>query len=170
MEQLQTYIAKAMAGAIPYLGAFLGIFNYVLFPDKAILTSACAVGALIILDIITKYVALSHQAGGYMKAVRNCSISSNKLWEGTRIKLYSYLVVAILVGLSYRVVQLEQLSVFLASVVYSILFLREAQSVLENLCDAGADFRWLLRWTKNKQDQIFDQEGIGEEDDNNETI
>ena len=170
MEQLQTYIAKAMAGAIPYLGAFLGIFNYVLFPDKAILTSACAVGALIILDIITKYVALSHQAGGYMKAVRNCSISSNKLWEGTRIKLYSYLVVAILVGLSYRVVQLEQLSVFLASVVYSILFLREAQSVLENLCDAGADFRWLLRWTKNKQDQIFDQEGITEEDDNNETI
>ena len=170
MEQLQTYIAKAMAGAIPYLGAFLGIFNYVLFPDKAILTSACAVGALIILDIITKYVALSHQAGGYMKAVRNCSISSNKLWDGTRIKLYSYLVVAILVGLSYRVVQLEQLSVFLASVVYSILFLREAQSVLENLCDAGADFRWLLRWTKNKQDQIFDQEGITEEDDNNETI
>ena len=170
MEQLQTYIAKAMAGAIPYLGAFLGIFNYVIFPDKAILTSACAVGALIILDILTKYVALSHQAGGYMKAVRNCSISSNKLWEGTRIKLYSYLVVAILVGLSYRVVQLEQLSVFLASVVYSILFLREAQSVLENLCDAGADFRWLLRWTKNKQDQIFDQEGIDEEDDNNETI
>lgn len=79
-------------------------------------------------------------------------------------------MVAILVGLSYRVVQLEQLSVFLASVVYSILFLREAQSVLENLCDAGADFRWLLRWTKNKQDQIFDQEGIDEEDDNNETI
>ena len=170
MEQLQTYIAKAMAGAIAYLGAFLGTCNYVLFPDKAILTSACAVGALIILDIITKYVALSHQAGGYMKAVRNCSISSNKLWDGTRIKLYSYLVVAILVGLSYRVVQLEQLSVFLASVVYSILFLREAQSVLENLCEAGADFRWLLRWTKNKQDQIFDQEGIDEEDDNNETI
>ena len=170
MEQLQTYIAKAMAGAIPYLGAFIGICNYVLFPDKAILTSACAVGALIILDIITKYVALSHQAGGYMKAVRNCSISSNKLWDGTRIKLYSYLVVAILVGLSYRVVQLEQLSVFLASVVYSILFLREAQSVLENLCDAGADFRWLLRWTKNKQEQIFDQEGIDEEGDNNETI
>ena len=81
-----------------------------------------------------------------MKAVRSCTISSNRLWEGTKIKIFSYLIVAILAGLSYRVVQLEQLSIFFATVVYSIIFLREAQSILENLCDAGADLKWLLIW------------------------
>jgi len=105
-----------------------------------------------------------------MKAVRACSISSNKLWEGTRIKLFSYLVVAILAGLSYRVVQLEQLSIFFATVVYSIIFLREAQSILENLCDAGADLKWLVIWTKKKQDQILETEIEKKEDNNDETI
>lgn len=173
MEQFHTYIAKAMAGSTPYIGAFIGMCSYVLFPDKAFLTAACAVGAVIILDILTKYVALSHKAGGYMKAVRNCTISSNRLWEGTKIKIFSYLIVAILAGLSYRVVQLEQLSIFFATVVYSIIFLREAQSILENLCDAGADLKWLLIWTRKKQEQILESEEIDlkkKEGQNNETI
>jgi len=156
MEQLYDYLEKFISGVKPVAGFLIGALSYILFPDQAFFTAACAVGAAIVLDIVTKYVALSVKAGGYMKAVRSCSISSNKLWDGTRIKLFSYLVVAILAGLSYRVVQLEQLSIFFATVIYSIIFLREAQSILENLCDAGADLRWLVVWTKKKQDQILE--------------
>lgn len=47
-----------------------------------------------------------------------------------------------------------------ATVVYSIIFLREAQSILENLCDAGADLKWLLIWNRKKQEQIFESEDI----------
>lgn len=169
MEQITLYADKFLSGTKPIWGFFMAACSYILFPEQAYLTAALAVGAVIVLDIVTKYVALSAKAGGYMKAVRNCTISSNRLWDGTRIKLFSYLVVAILAGLSYRVVQLEQLSIFFATVVYSIIFLREAQSILENLCDAGADLNWLLIWTKKKQKQILESESTGEtEESNNE--
>lgn len=92
MNQFIEYAEKFLSGAKPFWGVFVGGCSYILFPDRAFFTAACAVGAAILLDIITKYVALSAKAGGYMKAVRNCSISSNKLWDGTKIKLFSYLV------------------------------------------------------------------------------
>jgi hypothetical protein len=66
---------------------------------------------------------------------------------------------------------LHQASVFLATVVYTVIFLREAQSILENLCDAGADFKWLLLWAKKKERQILeDDKEIEKESDDDERI
>lgn len=152
------YIEKLISGSKPLWAFFISCFNYVLFPDKAYQTAAIAVGGAIILDIITKYIALSKMAGGYQRAVKTKMIWSKTLWDGTRIKLVSYLIVFILAGLSYRVTMLTQVSVFLATVVYTVIFLREAQSILENLCEAGADLNWLLLWTKRKEEQILDRE------------
>jgi hypothetical protein len=67
-------------------------------------------------------------------------------------------VVFILTGLSYRVTFFTQVSVFMATVVYTVVFLREAQSILENLCDAGADLQWLLIWTRKKEKQILEDD------------
>ena len=39
-----------------------------------------------------------------------------------------------------------------------MMFLREGQSVIENLVDGGADLKWLLFWMKKKEDQILDSE------------
>ena len=152
------YIEKLISGSKPLWAFFISFLNYVLFPDKAYQTAAIAVGGAIILDIITKYIALSKEAGGYRRAVKNRMIWSKTLWDGTRIKLVSYLIVFILAGLSYRVTMLTQASVFLATVVYTVIFLREAQSILENLCEAGADLKWLLLWTKRKEEQILEKE------------
>lgn len=156
MDQFYDYAAKALTGCKPIVAFIMTGLYYLLFPDSAFATAAYAVGICMFIDIVTKYVALSTKAGGYIKAVKTCKIRSSALWHGTRIKIYSYLVVAILVGLSYRVVQLEQLSIFFGSFVYSILFLRETQSIVENLIDAGAPLRWLLLWTKRKQKQILE--------------
>ncbi len=158
MDQFFCYFTKALSGAKPFLGCIIAGLNYVLFPTSAFATSAFAVGIAMLLDIITKYVALSKQSGGFMKAVKARRIRSEALWHGTKIKLFSYLVIAILAGLSYRVVQLEAVSVFFATVVYSILFLREAQSILENLCEAGAQMQWAVVWAKKKQEDILDNE------------
>jgi hypothetical protein len=152
------YFEKLLDGAKPAWAFFITLINYILFPDQAFKTAALAVGAAIILDILTKYMALSEQEGGMKKAFKKKIINSNRLWEGTKIKLFSYLVVFILAGLSYRVTMLHQASVFLATVVYTVIFLREAQSILENLCDAGADFNWLLLWTKKKEKQILEDD------------
>jgi len=152
------YFEKMITGAKSYWAFFIALINYVLFPDKAFQTAAMAVGAAIILDIITKYMALVEEAGGLKSAIGNRTINSNRLWEGTKIKLISYLVVFILAGLSYRVTMLQEASVFLATIVYTVIFLREAQSILENLCDAGADLDWLLIWTKKKERQILEDD------------
>ena len=103
------YIEKLISGSKPLWAFFISFLNYVLFPDKAYQTAAIAVGGAIILDIITKYIALSKEAGGYRRAVKNRMIWSKTLWDGTRIKLVSYLIVFILAGLSYRVTMLTQL-------------------------------------------------------------
>jgi hypothetical protein len=158
MDQFYDYIHKSITGIKPLIAFAISVFNYLLFPDGAFQTAAYALGVCMLLDIFTKYVALSATSGGYIKAVKSCRIRSQALWHGSRIKIYSYLIVSIIVGLSYRVVQLEQLSVFFGTVVYSVLFLREAQSILENLVEAGADLDWLLLWTKKKEKQILDLE------------
>jgi len=152
------YFEKLIEGAKPVWAFFITLINYILFPDQAFKTAAMAVGAAIILDIFTKYMALSEQEGGLKNALKKKIINSNRLWEGTKIKLFSYLIVFILAGLSYRVTMLHQASVFLATVVYTVIFLREAQSILENLCDAGADFNWLLLWAKKKEKQILEDD------------
>jgi len=166
MEQFTLYTAKVFSGTTPIFGCILAAINYILFPDEAFMTAAIAVGVTIILDIITKYVAIAAQEGGYLKAVKNKKIRSDALWCGTKIKIYSYLVVAILAGLSYRVVQLEQVSVFFATVVYSILFLRETQSIVENLCDSGAHLGWLSEWAKRKEKIILDEQDEPIKDEN----
>jgi len=172
-DGMTDYYEKMITGAKPYWAIFIALINYVLFPDKAFATAAMAVGVAIILDILTRYMALVEEAGGLKPAIGNRTINSNRLWKGTRLKLVSYMVVFILAGLSYRVTMLQQVSVFLATVVYTVIFLREAQSILENLCDAGADLEWLLIWTKKKEKQILEddkQVKDEKEDDHDERI
>jgi hypothetical protein len=158
MEQLNQYFEKVISGAKPILGSIIAAITYVIFPDRAYQTAAMSVGIAMLLDIITKYMALSHEAHGYRNAVKTRKIYSQTLWLKTRIKLTSYLIIAILAGLAYRVSYLEQIGVFFSTVVYAVIFLREAQSILENLSDAGADVKWLIKWTKKKQKSILEDE------------
>lgn len=160
MKDWTNYFDKLCSGLTPIIGCVGGALNYVLFPDHAFLTAFGAVGVAILLDIATKYLALSKTGGGFREATKTRVIDSNKLWRGTSIKLVSYLIVFILAGLSYRVTMLSQVSVFLATVIYSVIFLREAQSILENLCDAGADLNWLLIWVRKKEKQVLEDDDI----------
>lgn len=157
---MDEYIDKTLSGSKPFIATILSGIGFLIFPDKAYETAAIAVGIAMLLDIITKYMALSHEAHGYKNAVKKRLIFSGTLWKKTRIKLASYLIIAILAGLAYRVTPLAQVGVFFGTVVYAVIFLREAQSILENLYDAGADVGWLIRWTKKKQEKILEEENI----------
>jgi len=163
---LQDYIDKVLEGAKPFVAFLISAFCYLLFPDQAYQTAAIAVGVAMLLDIFTKYMALSYECHGYKNAVKNKMIFSGTLWSKTRIKLTAYLVIAILAGLAYRVSPLQQVGVFFGTVVYAVIFLREAQSILENLYDAGADVGWLIRWTKKKQSKILEEDSFEETLDN----
>lgn len=163
MDQFLHYVDRVVSGTKPFWGTIIAALTYVMFPDKAYSTAAIAVGIVMLLDVFTKYVALSHEANGFKNACKTKKIFSGTLWQKTRIKLFSYLIIAILSGLSYRVTPLKQVGVFFGTVVYSVIFLREAQSILENLADAGADVRWLIRWTKKKQVKILEEDGMESE-------
>jgi hypothetical protein len=158
MTQLQEYFSKALDGSNPMIGLVLSAVSYLLFPDQAFFTSIIAVGVAMILDILTKFWSLAKQNEGYREAVKKRVIYSKTLWDKTKIKLFSYLCIMILAGLSYRVAPLKEMGIFFATVVYAVMFLREGQSVIENLVDGGADLGWLLFWVKRKQKQILESE------------
>lgn len=156
MVEVQTFFAKLWESINPFLTFIWVAICWVMFPDAAYVPAAIAVGAAVILDILTKFYALAANNGGYIKATKNKIIYSDILWRKTKTKLFAYLVVMILSGLSMRVAPLEQMGIFVATIVYSVIFLRECQSNVENLIDAGAE--WLvpfLFWLRKKERGIL---------------
>ena len=145
---MPTYIEKAWEGGKPFWAFAIATINYLLSPDKTFATALGCVLIAAVFDIVTRFWAIGQHGTG---------LSSQKFWAGTSIKLVSYLVIAVLAGLSYRLAPfLQQPSIYLWSVAYAVMFLREVQSIVENMCDAGADLQWLLLWTKRKGQQILE--------------
>lgn len=165
--ELKEYILKAVSGLKLFISIILTTLNYIMFPELAYKNAAIALGIAVLMDIFSKYVSISIKSGGLRKAFKEGKIFSKTLWEGTRVKLIAYLSISIMVGASYRLNTLPEsfpsVSKFMATVVYTVLFLREFQSMLENFRDAGADVDWLLLFAKRKEKEIFKKEGMESE-------
>ncbi len=157
---------KSIQETNPILSILIGTLTYVLFPEQAYLTAFCAVLAIMVLDVVTKYYSISVNHGGLWKSIKLKHINSNKMWEGTSRKIFTYMIIFIMIGLSYRVSPVAGAASFLGTIVYSLLFLRECQSILENLEDAGADVGWLLLIVKKRKNKILEDEGVKEDAEN----
>lgn len=149
------YINKAFSGVKPILGAICGFISYIIFPEKVYLMSLVAVLSAAGMDIFTKSYSICKNNGGYRNSVKQKKLFSKSLWKGTEIKIVSYLSIAILTGLAYRVIYLKEAGIVLASFVYSVMFMREFQSNIENLIEAGADLHWLLLFSKKKNKELM---------------
>lgn len=154
-KNIMEYLEKAFTGTKPILGAVTGIICYVCFPDRAYMLALTAVMAASFLDIITKSYSIIKKNGGYKNAIKNKELFSKSLWLGTERKIVSYTVVAILTGLSYRVIYLKEVGIMIGTFVYSVMFMREFQSNVENLIEAGADLHWLLLFSKKKNRELM---------------
>ncbi|MDF2889799.1 MAG: hypothetical protein K0R80_166 [Clostridia bacterium] len=167
MNEFQHFVRQLWDNVSPILACIWAFFFWMMFPDAAYIPAAIAVGIAIGLDLFTKLYALARKNGGYLKAIDKHIIKSDTLWRKTSIKLYSYLVIFILAGLSARVTPLEIVGVGVATFAYSVIFIRELQSNAENLIEAGADWlRPFLSWTKQKEKDIYVQAGIAPEQKN----
>lgn len=155
IKNVYEYISKAFTGAKPFLGAIGGFISYTIFPEKMYLLSLIAVLAASLMDIATKIYSICKKYGGYRNAVKLGKVFSKSLWKGTEVKIVSYLAIAILTGLSFRVIYIEEAGIILASFVYSVMFMREFQSNIENLIEAGADLDWLLLWSRKKNKDLM---------------
>lgn len=121
------------------------------------MTGFFIVAGTIIFDTITKMQAISIECGGYVKARKAKRLISRLWWAGLFKKLQTLFYVSILAGLSYRLSPLSEAGIFLATFAYAMMFLREAQSVLENMDDAGHDVGWFLVFVKKKQTDLMDR-------------
>jgi len=155
IKNMIDYIEKAFTGVKPIFGVILSFLFYIMFPEKAYMVSLGAVLAAAFMDIITRNYSIIVKYGGYRKAVESGKLFSKSLWIGTEKKIMAYLTIAILTGLSYRVIYLKEAGIFLASFVYSVMFMREFQSNIENLVEAGADLHWLLLFSKKKTKELM---------------
>lgn len=162
---MNEYLKNAFDNVQPIAALFLSAVTYVLFPESSYLTAFCAVVGVMVLDIFTKYYSIAVHHGGLWKSIIGKFINSNDMWIGTSRKIFAYLIIFIMVGLSYRVSPIAGVSSFLGTVVYSILFLRECQSILENLDDAGSDVKWLLAIVKHRKEKILEEEGVAKDDE-----
>jgi len=158
------YLKSAFGNVQPFWAVFLSAVMYVMFPESGYLTAFCAVLGVMTLDVVTKYYSIAVHHGGLRKSIKGKFINSNSMWVGTSRKIFAYLIIFIMVGLSYRVSPIAGVASFLGTVVYSILFLRECQSILENLDDAGSDVKWLLAIVKKRKNRILEDEGVNEND------
>lgn len=157
IKNVYRYLEKAFTESKPVFAFVFSCISYVIFPDDLHLWALVAVLVASLMDIFTKSYAICKTNGGYRNAVEIKRLFSKDLWKGTEIKIVSYLSVAILTGISYRLIYLKEVGVIFASFIYTIMFMREFQSNIENLIEAGADLHWLLLWSKKKNKDLMKQ-------------
>lgn len=162
------YFREAIEKAQPFFVAVGSMISYLIFPDAAYVPAVIGLGIAMLLDIITKYYAISVENNGYRNARRTGAISSRTMWEGTKRKLVSYAIMTILCGVSVRVAPIASAAVFLSTVVYTIMFLREAQSCAENMVKAGhTEWSWIKQILQSREQKMLEKENIlgGEEEE-----
>lgn len=150
MMDIMEYIRKTAETCKPILVGVVTFLFYILFPEPAYLVAFQALLWTMGLDFLTKVWAIRHDP--------KAKLSSKSFMSGTLRKIFAYMAVFILTGLSYRVAPVASAAVFLGTFVYTIFFLREAISVIENLCDAGHDLDWLLLVVKKRHDKVMEDE------------
>ena len=119
---------------ISSVGAFLYRF---LFPEKQYLYGAGAVLIIMVLDLATKLFSLSRQGGGLRQSLAEKKISSRAFARGTFDKLLVFGIMMIICGCAYRLTIIDAIAVWFTQLVYTLMFLRDLLSILENLRDAG---------------------------------
>ncbi len=140
------------------VGAFLYKF---LFPEKQYLYGAGAVLIIMVLDLATKLFSLSRQSGGLKQSLAEKKISSRAFSRGTFDKLLVFGIMMIICGCAYRLTIIDAIAVWFTQLVYTLMFLRDLLSILENLRDAGVSgLRIFEKAVKKKMGEYVDEEDI----------
>ena len=106
---------------------------YLLEPDAAFL----AVWIAVLVDLLTRLVAIAAQNHGFIRAVKGGHISSKKAFLGSFVKLVAYFSLGVIATQAQYVAYLEVAAVMTKTVIYAFLFTVEVISIMENLLDMG---------------------------------
>lgn len=135
---LLDYTKKLFQNEILVVLSLIGTILYrFFFPEQQYLFGALAVFAIMALDLLTKLIALSKQNKGFFKAIKKHKITSAAFAKGTFDKLIIFAVMLIICGCAYRLVVIADIAVWFTQIVFTLMFLRDLLSIIENLSDAG---------------------------------
>ena len=157
------YLKKLFQVDVLFLISGLGAFLYkFLFPEKQYLYGALAVLVIMVLDLATKLFSLSRQGGGLKQSIAEKKISSRAFARGTFDKLLVFGIMMIICGCAYRLTVISEVALWFTQLVYTLMFLRDLLSILENLRDAGVGgLRIFEKAVKKKMGEYAD---VDEED------
>jgi hypothetical protein len=156
MYELFNKVCDTVRPAMAFIGAAI---TYLLFPDTSFIGWCAAVWIAMLLDLFTRWRVIFKKNGGVVKAFQSKAWNSHDMFEKSKDKIITYLVIMVLAGLSYRLIDIPFISNAVATVVYAFLFFREFISNIENLIEAGADYlKPLLFWVKKKEKDVLKKE------------
>lgn len=148
------YISKLFGNDILVGLAAVGtLFYSFFFPETAYLYGAIAVLIIMVLDLLTKLFSLSRQAGGARKAFKSGCINSRSFFRGTLDKLLVFGVMLIICGCAYKLTIIAEIAIWFTQLVFTLMFLRDVLSILENLTAAGCDVGIFKRVVQKKMDE-----------------
>ena len=130
---------KSLFDSPPLLfgSVFFGIITSFLFSETFVFTATISMIIMIGLDALTRLYAQSRKSGGFIKAIKNKSISSRKLFDGTIEKLVILGVLLIMRGCAYMLSPISLPAQVLTYGFFFLMFGRDLTSIFENLIDAG---------------------------------
>mgnify|MGYP000866150920 FL=1 len=165
---IRSYISKLFENhilvALSAIGAFL--YNF-FFPEEQYLYGTVAVLGMMALDLITKLYTIKKQAGGWKKSIASGKISSQMFFKGTVDKLLVFGIMLIICGFAYQLTLIAQIAIWFTQVVFTLMFLRDTLSIIENLRDAGIKSLGLFeKVIRKKMSEYVDDSDLS--DDNND--
>lgn len=167
---IESYISKLFENhilvALSAIGGFLYSF---FFPEERYLYGTVAVLGMMALDLITKLYAIKKQAGGWKKSITSCKISSQLFFKGTVDKLVVFGVMLSICGFAYQLALIAQIAIWFTQVVFTLMFLRDTLSIIENLRDAGIKSLGLFeKVVRKKMSEYVDDSDLSDDNDDEE--
>lgn len=162
LDGVLRYIARLFDDAyIVFMAAISPIMYNFFFPEQQYFYGACAVLGLIGLDLSTKLYSLGRISGGMKKAFKERIINSRSLCKGTMDKLLVLGIMLIVCGCAYWLTPLTEVAIWFTQAVFTLMFLRDALSVVENLNDCGiAGMGLFEKIVKKKIDNYCGEEAV----------
>lgn len=150
-------ISAALSDPLAWLGGiFIGVVSYLVQPGAAFFALWIVVG----LDLASRLITESVNHGGFLKAVRNGHIQSDKACKGTMMKITAYFFMCVIATQSIKIFPWASAAELFGNIVYSVLFFVEVLSIAENFMEAGVEeFGWLRKLARKKLKETCDDGG-----------
>ncbi len=154
-------VVSALTNPLAWLGGiFMAMLAYLIGePGAAFYALWIAVGC----DLVSRLITESVNHGGFIRAIREGHIQSDKALSGAKLKIPAYFIMCVFAAQITRFPY--DYAYVAASVIYGIFFFVELESVCENFIEAGVEeFAWLKRFSKRKLEQIVEDGGENQGD------